>query len=72
MPKPDDRSDNPEKLQHMISDAQENIHETDDYLKAHEGEIHASEREDLEAKNQRRERAVDGYRREIQDEVDHT
>ncbi|AWX56530.1 MULTISPECIES: small acid-soluble spore protein Tlp [Brevibacillus] len=68
MAKPDDRSDNAEKLQQMISNTEENIRESEDYLSAHAGEISAEEKATLEAKNQRREESIEGYRAEIKDE----
>ncbi|GAB1528810.1 MULTISPECIES: small acid-soluble spore protein Tlp [Brevibacillus] len=68
MAKPDDRSDNAEKLQQMISNTEENIRESEDYLTAHAGEISAEEKANLEAKNQRREESIEGYRAEIKDE----
>ncbi|GED57871.1 small acid-soluble spore protein Tlp [Brevibacillus formosus] len=68
MAKPDDRSDNAEKLQQMISNTEENIRESEDYLTAHAGEISAEEKATLEAKNERREESIEGYRAEIKDE----
>ncbi|GEC88355.1 MULTISPECIES: small acid-soluble spore protein Tlp [Brevibacillus] len=68
MAKPDDRSDNAEKLQQMISNTEESIRESEDYLAAHAGEISAEERANLEAKNQRREESIEGFRAEIKDE----
>ncbi|ATF13837.1 small acid-soluble spore protein Tlp [Brevibacillus sp. HB1.2] len=68
MAKPDDRSDNAEKLQNMISNTEENIRESEAYLAANAGEISEEERTNLEAKNQRREESIEGYRAEIKDE----
>ncbi|MBW5467199.1 small acid-soluble spore protein Tlp [Brevibacillus formosus] len=68
MAKPDDRSDNAEKLQQMISNTEENIRESEDYLTAHAGEISAEEKATLEAKNERREESIEGFRAEIKDE----
>ncbi|MGF9909305.1 small acid-soluble spore protein Tlp [Brevibacillus fortis] len=68
MAKPDDRSDNAEKLQNMISNTEENIRESEAYLSANAGEISEEERTNLEAKNQRREESIEGYRAEIKDE----
>ncbi|EST52340.1 spore protein [Brevibacillus panacihumi W25] len=69
MPKPDDRSDNVEKLQDMLQDTEQNIRESQDYLRAHGDEISAKEKQDIEEKNQRREESIDGFRAEIQDEA---
>ncbi|MGG4453991.1 small acid-soluble spore protein Tlp [Brevibacillus porteri] len=68
MAKPDDRSDNAEKLQNMISNTEENIRESEAYLASNAGEISEEERATLEAKNQRREESIEGYRAEIKDE----
>ncbi|MGE7274340.1 small acid-soluble spore protein Tlp [Brevibacillus panacihumi] len=69
MPKPDDRSDNVEKLQDMLQDTEQNIRESQDYLRAHGDEISAEEKQEIEAKNQRREESIDGFRQEIKDEA---
>lgn len=66
--KPDDRSDNAEKLQDMISDTMSNIREAEDFVKAHGDEMRASDRRDIESKNERREEAIEGFRAEIKDE----
>lgn len=68
MAKPDDRSDNVEKLQDMIQDTMENIRESQDYVKAHGSEMNSDEKANIEAKNQRREESIEGFRSEIQDE----
>lgn len=68
MAKPDDRSDNAEKLQEMLQNTEESIRESRDYLAAHAGEISAEEKANIEAKNQRREESIDGFRSEIKDE----
>ncbi|GAA4707054.1 small acid-soluble spore protein Tlp [Brevibacillus fulvus] len=69
MAKPDDRSDNAEKLQKMISNTMENMDEAKDYLNAHEDEISAEERSNIMQKNRRREESIEGFRAEIKDEV---
>ncbi|MCF8564065.1 small acid-soluble spore protein Tlp [Alicyclobacillus tolerans] len=71
MAKPDNRADNVEKLQEMISDTMENMRETEDQLKAHADEMNAQDVQDLRAKNARREEALEGFREEIKDEADH-
>lgn len=64
-PKPDDRSDNVERLQDMVQNTNENIE------KSHETMQFASseERAKIEAKNKRREESIEGMREEIQDEA---
>lgn len=66
-PKPDDRSDNVEKLQEMIHDTYENIAEAEEHLNWASGE----DRENIKEKNERRRQAIEGFRAEIKDEVDH-
>ncbi|MCY0870758.1 MAG: small acid-soluble spore protein Tlp [Firmicutes bacterium] len=69
MAKPDDRSDNAQKLQRSIANTAENLRESKDFLKAHEGDMHPRDIAALEAKNSRREDAIAGFREEIRDEV---
>ena len=66
-PKPDDRSDNVEKLQDKVQDTIQNIEEAHDTLKFSSGE----EAEQIKAKNKRREEAIEGMREEIKDEYAH-
>ncbi|WP_028782892.1 small acid-soluble spore protein Tlp [Thalassobacillus devorans] len=64
-PNPDDRSDNLEKLQHMVQDTIENIEDSHDaYPMANEQEKQA-----IEAKNKRREESINAMRSEIKDEA---
>lgn len=63
-PKPDDRSDNVEKLQGMVQDTIQNIEKAHDTMKFSSGE----EKQQIAEKNKRREQAIDGMREEIQDE----
>ncbi|WP_139488693.1 small acid-soluble spore protein Tlp [Brevibacillus dissolubilis] len=69
MAKPDDRSDNVEKLQNMIENTMENIRESRDFVNAHRNEMRQEDIQDIEAKNQRREESIQGFRAEIKDEV---
>jgi small acid-soluble spore protein (thioredoxin-like protein) len=70
MAKPDDRSDNVEKLQRSIQNTMANLREANDFLKAHGQEMRAEDKAALEAKNERRERAIEGFRDELKDEVE--
>jgi small acid-soluble spore protein (thioredoxin-like protein) len=63
-PKPDDRSDNVEKLQNMIHDTIENIEAAEETMQFASGE----EKQNIAEKNKRREEAIDGFRTEIKDE----
>ncbi|MBO1004602.1 small acid-soluble spore protein Tlp [Pseudogracilibacillus auburnensis] len=65
-PKPDDRSDNVEKLQHMVHDTIENMREAEDRMEWATNH----EKEKIEAKNKRREEAIEGFREEIEDEYE--
>lgn len=65
-PKPDDRSDNVERIQYNINHTISNFRETEELIdKVDDPE----ERRALEEKNQRREQALSGMRREIKDEA---
>ena len=70
MAKSDDRDDNVQRLQENIANTQENMREADDFLRAHGHEMRDEDRRAVEARNERRERAVDGFREEIHDETD--
>ncbi|WP_156856483.1 small acid-soluble spore protein Tlp [Oceanobacillus sp. AG] len=63
-PKPDDRSDNVEKMQHMIQDTLENMEEAEETMEFSD-EIG---KEQILAKNKRRKEAIEGFREEIKDE----
>lgn len=65
-PKPDDRSDNAEKLQSMIHDTLENIEAAEDSLQFTSSETQIKQ---IEEKNQRRRESIEAYRSEIKDEV---
>ncbi|GGA62201.1 small acid-soluble spore protein Tlp [Ornithinibacillus halotolerans] len=64
-PKPDDRSDNVDKLQNMIQDTIENIEASHETMQFASGE----EKQKIADKNKRREEAIEGFRSEIKDEV---
>jgi small acid-soluble spore protein (thioredoxin-like protein) len=65
-PKPDDRSDNVEKLQSMIHDTIENIEAAEESLQFTDSE---TQRQQIKAKNDRRRESIESYRAEIKDEV---
>lgn len=68
-PKPDDRSDNAERIENTIGHTMQNMNEARDYVKAHSEEISEEEKRQIKEKNQRREESIDGLRAEIKDEV---
>jgi small acid-soluble spore protein (thioredoxin-like protein) len=65
-PKPDDRSDNVEKLQSMIHDTIENIEAAEESLAFTDSE---TQRQQIKAKNERRRESIESFRSEIKDEV---
>lgn len=64
-PKPDDRSDNVEKLQNMVQNTIENIEDAHETMQFASGE----EKQKIIDKNKRREEAIEGFRSEIKDEA---
>jgi small acid-soluble spore protein (thioredoxin-like protein) len=65
-PKPDDRSDNVEKLQSMIHDTIENIEAAEESLAFTNSE---TQRQQIAEKNERRRESIESFRSEIKDEV---
>ncbi|WP_314586661.1 small acid-soluble spore protein Tlp [Paenibacillus terrigena] len=68
MAKPDDRSDNAEKIQNAIQNTKQNMAETNQYLDEHADEISGKETSQLEHKNEKRKAAIRGLADELQDE----
>jgi small acid-soluble spore protein (thioredoxin-like protein) len=68
-PKPDDRSDNVEKLQTMIHDTIENMEEAEESLNLTDSK---EQRQQIESKNQRRRESLDAMRSEVRDEANAT
>ncbi|MDP4108674.1 MAG: small acid-soluble spore protein Tlp [Bacillota bacterium] len=65
---PDNRSDNVEKIQEHIDDTVKNIRLADEMI---EKTSDRNAKRDLQDKNERRERALEGMRHEIKDEADY-
>lgn len=65
-PKPDDRRDNVDRIQNNIDHTIANYRETEDMIKNSEDD---KQRRELQAKNERRENALNGMRKEIKDEA---
>lgn len=63
-PKPDDRSDNVEKLQEMVFNTIENMEEAEATIEFASDE----EKRNIEAKNERRRQSIESMRNEIKDE----
>jgi len=68
-PKPDDRSDNVEKLQDAVQDTIENIEAAHDTLQNED--MTEDQRQQILEKNKRREESIEGMRAEIKDEARH-
>jgi len=68
MAKPDNRSDNADKIQNMIGNTIDNLEESEDYLDEHAEEIAPQEREAMERNNRNRRQSLKGFRNEMQDE----
>jgi small acid-soluble spore protein (thioredoxin-like protein) len=66
MAKPDDRSDNVQKLNTSIQKTIKSFREGQDYLNEHADEI--TEEEIHEKKNSKLLKAIEGFRAEVQDE----
>lgn len=65
--KPDDRSDNVEKIQQHIDNTFENMEVAEEMISASDN---PGTKKDLRAKNKRRAAALDSMRAEIQDEAE--
>ncbi|WNS77378.1 small acid-soluble spore protein Tlp [Bacillus sp. DTU_2020_1000418_1_SI_GHA_SEK_038] len=63
-PKPDDRSDNVEKLQTMVQNTIENMNDAEETMQFSNEEDRAR----IAAKNERRKESIEAMREEIQDE----
>jgi len=63
--KPDDRSDNVEKLQDMMKNTKENMEAAEEMM----AYVDENERKALKQKNARREESMSGFREEILDEA---
>lgn len=66
-PNPDNRKDNVEKIQKNINMTIHNMELADEMIAKTDN---AKTKEELSAKNERREHALEGFRREIKDEAD--
>jgi small acid-soluble spore protein (thioredoxin-like protein) len=65
---PDNRADNVVHLQQHIDNTVKNMRKADEMMRATDNDKTKAE---LEAKNDRREMALDGFRQEIKDEADY-
>lgn len=65
-PKPDDRSDNVEKLQEMIHNTIENMEAAEESMAFTDSE---EQRQKIEEKNERRRESLEALRSEVKDEA---
>jgi small acid-soluble spore protein (thioredoxin-like protein) len=72
MAKPDDRSDNVEKLQEHVQNTIINLEESEEYMDEHAEELSSREAENLAEKNDNRRESIEGMRSEIKDEAHDT
>ncbi|WP_240377306.1 small acid-soluble spore protein Tlp [Bacillus piscicola] len=70
-PKPDDRSNNVERIENTIGHTLQNMNEARDFLKAHSDEMSEEAKQEIKEKNKRREESIEGLREEIKDEAAH-
>lgn len=69
MAKPDNRADNADKIQRMITNTIDNLEESEQYLDEHAEEIAPQEREALIENNKNRRQSLKGFRNEMRDEA---
>lgn len=69
MSKPENRADNKAHLQEHIDNTVANLHEAEDYLNEHVGEITAGRKQKIEAENHRREESIKGFETKLNHEV---
>jgi small acid-soluble spore protein (thioredoxin-like protein) len=69
MAKPDDRSDNVDKIQEHVQNTLENLEESEEYLADHGDEISNQERQAIQNNNENRRQSIPGMRDEIRDEA---
>lgn len=70
-PKPDDRSNNAERIENTIAHTLQNMNEAEDFVKAHEDKMSAHDKKEIESKNERRRESIEGLRAELKDEASH-
>ena len=69
MAKPDDRSDNIDKMEETIGHTLDNMDDARDYLKAHSEALSEEEKRQIKEKNRRREESIEGFRQEIKEKA---
>ncbi|MFD2673035.1 small acid-soluble spore protein Tlp [Marinicrinis sediminis] len=69
MAKPDNRSDNVERLQEIVQNTQAKLETSKDYIQAHGSQMNEEDLQQMKAKNERRAYSLEGLREEIKDEA---
>ncbi|MDQ0205828.1 small acid-soluble spore protein Tlp [Alkalicoccobacillus murimartini] len=68
MANPDNREDNAKKIEQIISNTEQKIDQSKDFIAAHGHEMAESDKQDISDKNERRETSINSLRNEIEDE----
>ncbi|MFJ6412232.1 small acid-soluble spore protein Tlp [Terribacillus saccharophilus] len=71
MPNPDNRSDNAERIEDTIQHTLQNVHQTEDFVKANSEHLTDDEMSFLKEKNERRAASVDSLRHELKEEANY-
>ncbi|WP_256855891.1 small acid-soluble spore protein Tlp [Terribacillus halophilus] len=71
MPKPDNRADNAERIEDTIQHTLQNVHQTEDFVKANSEHLTDEEVSFLKEKNERRAASVDSLRSELKEEANY-
>jgi small acid-soluble spore protein (thioredoxin-like protein) len=72
MAKPDDRSDNVDKLQEMVQNTIGNLEESEEYLNEFADQLPEQEKQAIHDNNENRRASIEGMREEIKDEARET
>jgi small acid-soluble spore protein (thioredoxin-like protein) len=72
MAKPDDRSDNVDKLQEMVQNTIGNLEESEEYLNEFADQLPEQEKQAIHENNENRRASIEGMREEIKDEARET
>ncbi|MGM9943864.1 MAG: small acid-soluble spore protein Tlp [Lysinibacillus sp.] len=64
-PKPDDRSNNVERIREIVRNTEDNLHEAEISMEFAD----QAQRAEISAKNERREQSIEALKEEMQDEI---
>lgn len=65
-PKPDDRSNNVERIREIVRNTEDNLHEAEISMEFAD----SSQRAEISAKNARREQSIEALKEEMKDEIE--